>query len=145
MENSFFGHFYMDSIILLFHVSVHRDIRKLVPELKTHSVVRGVFKAYLNMCNEQNDVHMQIIRFGSAMMNDVQHEMAGLKGAVAVVGIACNFPGGSDINEFWQTLVNGKNLIQEVPPDRWNHSAFYNPDMDKPGKIYAKHGSFIEK
>ena len=78
-------------------------------------------------------------------MNGMYSDSMDLSGAVAVVGISCNFPGGADISEFWQTLASGKNLIQEVPLDRWNHNIFYNPENEKPGKIYAKHGGFIER
>ena len=75
-------------------------------------------------------------------MSDTQ-EMD-LSGAVAVVGIACNFPGGRDTTEFWNTLMEGANMIREVPPERWNADAFYDADVDKPGKAYSKQGGFID-
>ena len=28
--------------------------------------------------------------------------------AIAIVGIACRFPGADDIDEFWEVLKNGK-------------------------------------
>jgi phthiocerol/phenolphthiocerol synthesis type-I polyketide synthase B len=39
---------------------------------------------------------------------------------IAVIGLGCRFPGGiSGPEEFWQFMVDGKNAVTEVPPDRW--------------------------
>ena len=64
--------------------------------------------------------------------------------AVAIVGMACRFPGGSDSPDaFWTMLRNGIDAITEVPPDRWDIDAYYDPDQDAPGKMYTRHGGFI--
>ncbi|MFD8283118.1 SDR family NAD(P)-dependent oxidoreductase [Streptomyces solisilvae] len=40
--------------------------------------------------------------------------------AVAIVGMACRFPGGADnIASYWQLLREGRDAIVDVPPDRW--------------------------
>jgi len=38
---------------------------------------------------------------------------------IAVVGMACLFPGASDLNTFWQNIVNKVDTTVEVPSDRW--------------------------
>ncbi|WP_037826876.1 SDR family NAD(P)-dependent oxidoreductase [Streptomyces sp. NRRL B-1347] len=38
---------------------------------------------------------------------------------IAVVGLACRFPGASDGHEFWQLLRTGTDAIREAPDDRW--------------------------
>ena len=35
---------------------------------------------------------------------------------IAIVGMACRFPGASDVDSFWQFLVEGKNAITEGDP-----------------------------
>src|SRR4030095_2313678 len=42
--------------------------------------------------------------------------------AIAVVGIACRFPGSHDADSFWDQLKEGKNGVVEVPPGRWQVS-----------------------
>ncbi|HLP72483.1 MAG TPA: type I polyketide synthase, partial [Bacteroidales bacterium] len=37
--------------------------------------------------------------------------------AIAVTGMACRFPGASDINEFWNNLVDGKDTIRHFIDD----------------------------
>jgi hypothetical protein len=39
---------------------------------------------------------------------------------IAIVGIACRFPGAKDYEEFWDNLMEGRSGIQEIPDDRWD-------------------------
>ncbi|MBF0450305.1 MAG: type I polyketide synthase [Candidatus Magnetomorum sp.] len=65
---------------------------------------------------------------------------------IAIISMGCRFPGGADNpDEFWKLLSNGTDTITEVPPDRWNIDAFYDPDPDKPGKMYSRHGAFLSQ
>src|SRR5207253_2019755 len=67
------------------------------------------------------------------------------KMTVAIIGIGCRFPGRADGPEtFWQMLRSGGSAIGEIPADRWNSRAFYDPRARKPGKIGAKWGGFVE-
>ncbi|MFI4954481.1 MAG: SDR family NAD(P)-dependent oxidoreductase, partial [Gammaproteobacteria bacterium] len=44
---------------------------------------------------------------------------------IAVIGMACDFPGGADsIEQFWENLVQGKDAITLAPQNRWD-SSFY--------------------
>ncbi|HEX2080594.1 MAG TPA: polyketide synthase, partial [Longimicrobium sp.] len=63
---------------------------------------------------------------------------------VAIVGLACRFPGGGhDPDAFWRLLSEGGDAISEVPGDRWSLEAFYDPDPDAPGKMYTRWGAFL--
>lgn len=64
---------------------------------------------------------------------------------IAVVGIACRFPGARDPKEFWQLLSSGRDAIVEVPKDRWDADAFYDPDPNAPGKMNTKWGGFLDR
>jgi myxalamid-type polyketide synthase MxaB len=64
---------------------------------------------------------------------------------IAVVGIGCRFPGGADTPDaFWRNLCEQVDAIREVPPDRWDVDAYYDPDPDVPGKMYSRWGGFID-
>ncbi len=62
---------------------------------------------------------------------------------VAIVGMACRFPGGATPDQFWDFLVSGGDAIKEIPPERWDVDAFYDPNPDARGKMYTRYGSFI--
>ena len=64
--------------------------------------------------------------------------------AVAIVGLACRFPGASDKEAYWQLLQNHGDAITEVPSERWDIDAYYDPDPDTPGKMTTRYGGFIE-
>ncbi|MFY1698648.1 amino acid adenylation domain-containing protein [Solwaraspora sp. WMMA2101] len=40
---------------------------------------------------------------------------------VAVVGLACRFPGADSPDEFWRQLLDGHDSVGEIPPQRWQH------------------------
>ncbi|MCC6456107.1 MAG: type I polyketide synthase [Caldilineaceae bacterium] len=64
---------------------------------------------------------------------------------LAVIGIGCRFPGGAnDPASFWQLLQNGVDAIGEVPPERWDIDAYYDPDPEAPGKMSSRWGGFLE-
>ncbi len=65
---------------------------------------------------------------------------------VAIVGVACRFPGGcDDPASFWALLEDGRDGIREVPPDRWDVDAYYDPDPEAPGKICTRYGGFLDR
>jgi acyl transferase domain-containing protein/acyl carrier protein len=65
-------------------------------------------------------------------------------GPIAIVGIGCRFPGADSPAACWTLLKNGVDAISEVPPDRWDLAAFYDPDPKRPGKMYSRWGGFLE-
>ncbi|HWA08532.1 MAG TPA: polyketide synthase, partial [Opitutaceae bacterium] len=65
---------------------------------------------------------------------------------VAIVGLACRLPGGvRDAAAFWRLLKAGVDGTGEVPADRWDVDAFYDPDPDAPGKICSRRGAFLDE
>ncbi|WP_246133492.1 type I polyketide synthase [Mycobacterium helveticum] len=63
---------------------------------------------------------------------------------VAVVGIGCRFPGASSgPDAYWDFLTGGGDAIGEVPPDRWDADAYYDPDPFAPGRMASKWGGFL--
>nr|QLK00633.1 polyketide synthase dehydratase domain-containing protein [Micromonospora carbonacea] len=65
---------------------------------------------------------------------------------IAVVGMACRFPGGADTPErYWELLRSGRDAIVDVPPDRWSAAEHYDPDPDAPGKAYTMRAGFLRE
>ncbi len=62
---------------------------------------------------------------------------------IAVVGLACRFPGADSAEAFWQLLRAGEDAIREVPPDRWDVEGLYDPDPDAVGKVATRWGGFL--
>ncbi|MFI7123085.1 SDR family NAD(P)-dependent oxidoreductase [Amycolatopsis sp. NPDC049868] len=63
---------------------------------------------------------------------------------IAIVGMGSRFPGGiKDSQSFWDLLVAGVDAIGDIPADRWNADAFYDPDPATPGRMFVRQGGFI--
>jgi len=63
---------------------------------------------------------------------------------IAILGMGCRFPGGAnDPEQYWDLLAAGRDAITEVPPERWDVDAFYDPDPDAPGKVASRFGGFL--
>lgn len=73
------------------------------------------------------------------------HRLEENAGPVAVVGMACNFPGEAiDTNAFWDLLINSREGIVDIPADRWDADELYDPKPGTPGKMIVKRGGFIK-
>src|SRR5207247_298790 len=65
---------------------------------------------------------------------------------IAIVGMGCRFPGGADSPAaFWELLRTAVDAVREVPPDRWDIDAYYDPDPEAPGKITSRYGAFLDQ
>ena len=56
--------------------------------------------------------------------------------AIAVVGMACRFPGdATSVEAFWEMIRDGKDAWSEIPEDRFNAKGWYHPDPNRPGSV----------
>ncbi|KVO65847.1 non-ribosomal peptide synthetase [Burkholderia ubonensis] len=70
---------------------------------------------------------------------------AGTPEPIAIVGMSCRFPGGAhDLDAYWQLLNDGVDAISEVPRERWDIDAYYDPDPEAPGRMYCRFGGFLD-
>ncbi|MCZ4510248.1 SDR family oxidoreductase [Streptomyces sp. ActVer] len=62
---------------------------------------------------------------------------------VAVVGMACMFPGAPDLAAYWANILGGHDGVGEVPADRWDPAVHYSEDAD--GVTPSKWGGFLPR
>ncbi|MCS1407954.1 MAG: Polyketide synthase PksL [Verrucomicrobia subdivision 3 bacterium] len=65
-------------------------------------------------------------------------------GEIAVIGMACRFPGASDYRAFWRNLAAGISSLGEVPKDRWDWRGYGAAEGVEEGRFAGRWGGFLE-
>jgi acyl carrier protein len=76
---------------------------------------------------------------GTATSGEVASlSIASGRAPIAIIGIACRLPGRIDSPEaYWNLLASGADAVCEVPIERWDVDALFDPDPSAPGKILS--------
>lgn len=98
---------------------------------------------------EQTD-HHERLQNALVAIRKLQARVRALEGEraepVAVIGIACRFPGrANDPEAYWRLLREGIDAVAEVPASRFAIQDVFDPDPEAPGKSYSRWGGFIEE
>src|SRR6266545_6549259 len=63
---------------------------------------------------------------------------------IAIVGMACRFPGAASVPAFWKLLREGRCALRTLPPGRWDEEVIYDPDPMAPGRSSAHTAGYLE-
>ncbi|MFC0548257.1 beta-ketoacyl synthase N-terminal-like domain-containing protein [Kutzneria chonburiensis] len=96
----------------------------------------------VELCGVKQPVTTPVVKAEIVEEPPVQ-PIAGDSRDIAIIGVAGRFPGGEEPDEFWQTLLAGKDLVTEVPADRWDANAIYDADATRVDRTHTKWGSFL--
>jgi acyl transferase domain-containing protein len=71
---------------------------------------------------------------------------ASLSGDIAIVGLACRYPGEARSPEaFAAMLKGGRDAWSKIPKDRFDIDAYHHPSHERQGNIVAEGGYFLEE
>jgi acyl transferase domain-containing protein/NAD(P)H-dependent flavin oxidoreductase YrpB (nitropropane dioxygenase family)/acyl carrier protein len=92
------------------------------------------------------DLHAQVTRGAVQYLESVQPPAlprAAQAEPVAIVGMACLYPGSPDLETYWSNILEGRDLVGEVPADRWSVAQYYRGADAPADKSVSKWGGFI--
>lgn len=65
---------------------------------------------------------------------------------IAIIGTGCRFPGALNTpSKLWELLRDPKDLVKEIPPERFSVDAFYHPKNYHHGTSNVRHTYFLDE
>ncbi len=61
---------------------------------------------------------------------------------VAIVGMACLFPGAGDLTRYWRNILAGVDAVDDAPAD-WGAELFHDPASRANDRTYTRRGGFL--
>ncbi|MFG2875641.1 SDR family NAD(P)-dependent oxidoreductase [Streptomyces sp. NPDC048337] len=64
---------------------------------------------------------------------------------IAIVGMACAYPGAPDLAAYWARILAGTDAVTEVPAERWDPALYYDADPARAGeRTPSRWGGFLD-
>jgi acyl transferase domain-containing protein/phosphopantetheinyl transferase len=64
---------------------------------------------------------------------------------VAIIGMACRFPGARDLFAYWENLLAGRSAISDVPAGRWDPNLSVDPDSSESDRVTSRRGGYLDE
>ncbi|MCX4759401.1 type I polyketide synthase [Streptomyces sp. NBC_01275] len=96
------------------------------------------------------DKFREHLRWATAELGEARRRVTELEEAdrepIAIVGMACRYPGGvASPEDLWRLVTEGRDAVGPPPAERgWPAEEFHDPSGQRPGTSYVWEGGFLE-
>jgi acyl transferase domain-containing protein/phosphopantetheinyl transferase len=64
-------------------------------------------------------------------------------GDVAIVGMACLFPGARNLDAYWRNILGKVDATSDPPAESWDPDIHYDPNSNETDRVYCKRGGYL--
>ena len=65
------------------------------------------------------------------------------RGEIAIIGMACMFPGSPNLDAYWSNIISKVDCITDPPPEAWDSDVYYDPNSSESDRVYCKRGGYL--
>ncbi|MFF0912797.1 SDR family NAD(P)-dependent oxidoreductase [Brevibacillus sp. NPDC003359] len=62
---------------------------------------------------------------------------------IAIIGLSGRYPQASNLEQYWDHLLNARDCITEIPQERWDYRLYADENSDQTKKASSKWGGFL--
>lgn len=66
------------------------------------------------------------------------------RNAIAVIGLACRYPGARDPRQLWENILAGRRQFRRLPRQRFPLEDYHHPDPKTPDQTYLQQAALID-
>jgi acyl transferase domain-containing protein/phosphopantetheinyl transferase len=70
-------------------------------------------------------------------------EPDGVHEGIAVIGLACKFPGAPDVTTFWRNILEKVDCVSDPPEDGWDTGLYHDAAFADQDKVYVRKGGYL--
>ncbi|PEP89772.1 polyketide synthase, partial [Bacillus wiedmannii] len=129
----FFGNSTIKSLVQYFGVEYGDVIQKFYQEQVVESVLEATSKQQVSRKGRKKTKTSTKISSSS-----VANTQQSVSEPIAIIGMSGRFPQARDIDEFWKILLEGQEVVTEIPADRFDWREMYGNKVDKYGRSNSK-------
>ncbi len=123
------------NISLFAQFLIDNHLNQMIKYLQLGSDEKTVRKVVRPVQNVVEKDDKDITSFAQSFRKAYRSNVTYREKDIAVIGMSCRVAGARTLDEFWDMLINERDMISEIPKDRWDY-------RDYPGT--SKWGSFID-
>jgi len=128
---------------LLFEYTTISELAEYLSQTYPHIFEQDKSEEVSNTSIEINNFESTLSPLSEVMNDKDQSESESEGMDIAVIGMSGRYPGAKNLQELWENLKEGKDLVTEIPKSRWDWKQL--EEIKSPsGKSMLKWGGFID-